>query len=131
MKTPKTDHAITAAKELSESFRDTATILSSFQSTMNEADNLYDHGYGGAGRSMIKMGVTLVMIPEPFLVTDIAGCGIIAAGLLYNKAVPPPIYIDNVLETIQKQINEIHTTGENLHSNPFIPVDLTSIRFEI
>jgi len=37
---------------------------------MNEVNQLYDHGYGGAGKSLIKFGIALIMIPEPFMVSD-------------------------------------------------------------
>ena len=79
---------------------------------------------------MISFGIALVMFPEPFMVSDVIGGSIVAAGLLYNKMVPPPLYIDNVFETIQEQVKAIQSTGENLTQNFALPVDFSSMHPE-
>jgi hypothetical protein len=131
MQSPKTDHIVQAAKELGETFTETATIIDGMNGAVEEVNQLYDHGYGGAGNSMISLGIALVVFPEPFMVSDAIGGGVIAAGLLYNKLVPPPLYIDNIFETIQSQVKAIHSTGEDLSNNTHIPVDFSSMRFDI
>jgi len=131
MQSPPTDHIIKAAKELGETFTETVTIINGMNGAVKEVNQLYDHGYGGAGKSMISLGIALVMFPEPTMVSDVIGGGVIAAGLLYNQLVPPPIYIDNIFDTIQEQVKVIHSTGEDLSSNFSIPVDFSSMRFEI
>ena len=131
MQSPKTDHIVQAAKELGETFTDTATIINGMNGAVEEVNQLYDHGYGGAGNSMISFGIAVVIFPEPFMVSDAIGGGIIAAGLLYNHFVPPPIYIDNIFETIQSQVKAIHSTGEDLSENFYVPVDFSSMRFDI
>ena len=131
MQSPPTDHIIKAAKELGETFTETVTIINGMNGAVKEVNQLYDHGYGGAGKSMISLGIALVMFPEPTMVSDVIGGGVIAAGLFYNQLVPPPIYIDNIFDTIQEQVTVIHSTGEDLSSNFSIPVDFSSMRFEI
>ncbi len=131
MQSPQTDHIIKATKELGETLTETATIINGMNGAVKEVNQLYDHGYGGAGKSMISLGIALVMFPEPTMVSDVIGGGVIAAGLLYNQLVPPPIYIDNIFDTIQEQVKVIHSTGEDLSSNFSIPVDFSSMRFEI
>ncbi|OGD60313.1 hypothetical protein A3K78_06630 [Candidatus Bathyarchaeota archaeon RBG_13_52_12] len=130
MQSPKTDHIVQAAKELGETFTETATMINGMNGAVKEVNQLYDHGQGGAGNSMISLGIALVVFPEPFMVSDVIGGGIIAAGLLYNKIVSPPLYIDNVFETIEAQVQTIHLTGEDLSEN-FVPVDFSTMRFEI
>ena len=131
MQSPKTDHIVQAANELGETFTETATIINGMNGAVGEVNQLYDHGYGGAGSSLISLGIAMVVFPEPTMVSDVIGGGIVAAGLLYNKLVPPPIYIDNIFETIQSQVKAIHSTGEDLSNNSHIPVDFSSVRFEI
>ena len=131
MDSPKTDHIVKAARELGETFTESAELLSGMNGAMNEVNQLYDHGYGGAGKSLIKFGIALIMIPEPFMISDVIGGGIVAAGYLYNRFVPPPMYIDNIFDTIQEQVKSIHETGENLKENFTLPVDFSSMRFEI
>jgi len=131
MDSPKTDHIVKAASELGETYTESAELLSGMSGAMNEVNQLYDHGYGGAGNSLIKFGIALIMIPEPFMVSDVIGGGIVAAGYLYKWLVPPPMYIDNIFDTIQEQVKAIHTTGENLSQNYSVSVDFSSMRFEI
>ena len=127
----KTDYIVKAARELGETYTESAELLSGMSGVMNEVNQLYDHGYGGAGKSLIKFGIALIMIPEPFMVSDVIGGGIVAAGYLYKWLVPPPMYIDNIFDTIQEQVKAIHTTGENLSQNLSVSVDFSSMRFEI
>jgi hypothetical protein len=131
MQSPKTDHIVQAAKELGESFTDTATIIRGMNGAVEEVNQLYDHGQGGAGNSMISLGVALVAFPEPTMISDVVGAGIVATGLLYNKFVSPPLYIDNIFETIQSQVKAIHSTGEDLSEGFYVPVDFSSMRFDI
>jgi hypothetical protein len=131
MQSPKTDHIVQAAKELGETFTDTATIINGMNGAVEEVNQLYDHGQGGAGNSMISFGIALVAFPEPTMVSDVVGAGIVATGLLYNKFVSPPLYIDNIFETIQSQVKAIHSTGEDLSENFYVPVDFSSMRFDI
>lgn len=128
---PKTDHIVKAAKELGSSYTESASLLSGFSGAIQEVNGLYDHGYGGAGNSLISFGIALVMFPEPFMVSDVIGGGIVAAGLLYNHFIPPPMYIDNIFDTIQTQVKAIHSTGEDLSQNYSPNVDFSSLRFEL
>ncbi len=131
MDKPKTSHVVTAAQELGESFKDTANLVSDMNGAVHEVHQLYDHGYGGAGSSMISFGITMVMFPEPTGVSDVIGGGIVAAGLLYNHFVPPPMYIDNIFDAIQEQVKAIHSTGEDLTKNYTPEVDFSALRFEL
>ena len=131
MDNPKTDHIVKAASELGETYAESAGLLSGVSDAMSDVNQLYDHGYGGAGNSLIKFGITLIMIPEPFMVSDVIGGGMVAAGMLYNNFIPPPMYIDTIFETIQEQVKAIHSIGENFSPPTSIPVDFSSMHFEI
>lgn len=131
MNAPKMDHVVTAAKELGGSFKESADLLSGINGAVQEANQLYDHGGGGTGKALMSFGFTLIMIPEPFMVSDVVGAGIVAAGYMYSKVVPPPIYIDNVFDTIQEQVKAIHSTGSDLTENYSPNVDFSSFRFNI
>ena len=103
-----------AGIELGKTLIETSELASGVREALDEVERLRDHGYGGAGDGMIKFGAALVMFPEPFLVTDVVGAGIIGAGILYNHAVPPPLYIDDVAETITSQLAEINDASAEI-----------------
>ena len=129
METPKTDHIVKASKELGQAFTETAGILNGMNQRLKEVNQLYDHGYGGAGNSLISLGIALVMFPEPFMVSDVIGGGMIAAGFLYNRAVPPPMYVDDIFMTIEEQVKTIHQCGEGLSRDFTIPLDFSAMHF--
>jgi hypothetical protein len=131
MDVPKTNHIVKAAQELGGSFAESASLLSDFNGAIKEVNGLYDHGYGGAGNSMISFGVALVAFPEPFMVSDVIGGGIIAAGFLYKHFIPPPMYVDNIFDIIEQQVQTIHSTGEGLTQNYTPDLDFSSFRFEL
>ena len=79
--------------------------------------------------SLISLGIALVMFPEPFMVSDVIGGGIIAAGFLYNRAVPPPMYVDDIFKTIEEQVKTIHQGGEGLSREFTIPLDFSAMHF--
>jgi len=131
MDTPRHDHIVTAAKELGGTYSESAQQLSGMSDAMIEYHNLYDHGYGGAGNSLIKLGMAVFMIPEPFMVSDVIGAGMMAAGWMYKKFIPPPMFIDNIFETIEEQVKALHGVGEELVPNYAPTVDFSSLNFEI
>ena len=111
---------VQASKELGRFYGETASDLGGFVECVKEVNELYDHGYSGAGNSMVRFGIALILIPEPLMVSDAIGGGIVAAGLLYNKLSPPPIFIDDIFKTIESQLTSFHDFGENL-SNITLP----------
>jgi len=128
MKTPNTNHIVTASKELGESLRDVAGLLSSMNDGIAEVNQLYDHGYGGAGKSLISIGFAMVMFPEPTMVSDVVGCGIMGMGVLYNRIWPPPMFVDEIFEDIEDQVKTLNSTEEDMTMN--FPVDFSSMRFD-
>ena len=122
---------IQATKELGQAYSDTAGLISEYADDLKAVDQLYDHGFSGTGNSMIKFGIALIMVPEPFMVSDLIGGGIVAAGLLYNKLSPPPIFVDDIFEAIESQVKALHECGESLTRGYTIPLDFSSIHFDI
>jgi len=127
MDKPDTSSIVTASRELGQSFTEAAGLVVGMSEGMKEVNQLYDHGYGGAGKSMIRFGVALVMIPEPFLISDVIGCSIIAAGYLYNKISPPPMYVDDIFKSIEEQVKALHDDVESLPTD--FNLDVSSMHF--
>ncbi len=127
----KTDHVVKAAKELGSEYKETASLLTGYAEGLKEVNALYDHGYGGAGKSLIHFGFTIFMIPEPLMVSDLIGGGLIAAGMIYNRVVPPPMFIDDIFKSIEEQVVALSGFREDLQENFNVDVDFSNIRFGI
>jgi hypothetical protein len=131
MDKPDTNPIVAASRELGRSFTEAAGLVGGVSEGVKEVNQLYDHGYGGAGKSMVRLGVALVMVPEPLLILDVVGGGFIAAGLVYNRVSPPPMYVDDVFRSIAEQVKAIHLMGEDLSRNFSVSVDFSSKRFQL
>ena len=101
-----------ASKEIGESIVDAANLAAGVNEAFEEVSRLRDHGYGGAGDAMINFGLAMVLFPEPTCISDVAGAGIMAAGVLYNSVVPPPLYMDDVVKTLSEQVKAMHEVSE-------------------
>ena len=104
----ETDHILKAAKELGETYSETTGLITEMVECTRMVNDLYDHGQGGLGKSLISFGIALVVFPEPFMVSDVAGGAIVAAGMMYNKVVTPSLYIDDIYKSIEEQIMCLH-----------------------
>jgi hypothetical protein len=104
----ETDHIIQSAKELGGTYSETAGLITEMVECTRMVNDLYDHGQGGLGKSLVNFGIALVMFPEPFMVSDVVGGAIIAAGMVYNKVHTPPGYIDDIYKSIEEQIMSLH-----------------------
>ena len=120
-----------AAKELGQTYEESADLLHGFTDNLTEVKNLYDNGSGGLGKSMISFGITLVLIPEPTCISDVIGAGMIGTGFLYNKLFPPPIYVNDIFKTIEAQVRSIKDTGESLQNNYNVPLNLGDINLSL
>ncbi len=131
MEKPKTEHVVKAAKELGEAYVETSKNIKDLKDNLTEVNTLYDHGYGGTGKSLISFGIALVMIPEPTLISDVIGGGIIATGCLYNRINPPPIFVDDIFKAIDEQMKELGNNDLDLTKNFVIPIDFTSMKLSL
>ena len=104
----ETDHIVQAAKELGGTYSETTGLITEMVECTRMVNDLYDHGQGGFGKSLISFGIALVMFPEPFMVSDVVGGAIVAAGMVYNKVVTPAGYIDDIYSSIEEQIMCLH-----------------------
>jgi hypothetical protein len=127
----KTDPVVKAVKELGEAYLETSKNIKDLKENLTETNSLYDHGYGGAGKGLISFGFALVMIPEPTMISDVIGCGIMAAGCLYNSINPPPIFVDDVYKAIDEQMKELGNSDFELTKNFLIPIDFTSMKLSL
>lgn len=55
---------------------------------------------------LIALGFALIAFPEP-VVSDIVGCTLIVSGLIGSKIRPPPIYVEDVIETANEALLEL------------------------
>jgi hypothetical protein len=103
-----------AAKELGESYQETACLLSGYAEGVQEANGLSGPGKKGTGAALVSFGVALIAFPEPTFISDVVGCGIVGAGLAYQRLVPPPLSVDDVYASIESQMASLGSSSKDL-----------------
>ena len=110
-------NVVEAAKELGEAYEETEGLLSGFTESLKVAENLYGSGKKGTGADLVSLGITLIVFPEPTFIPDVIGCGIVAAGLAYQKLVLPPLSVDDIYSSIADQMRELGI-GQRILAQP-------------
>jgi hypothetical protein len=111
MKREEFSSIILASKELGTSFTETSVLISNTASDLSVARNLWGNGRGGSISPLVKFGLALIAFPDPTISDLVGGC-IVCAGLVYSKIKPPPIYVEDVYSTVEKEMGELVTAFE-------------------
>ena len=116
-------NVVVAAKELGEAYEETASLLAGFAEGVHEASGLYGSGNKGTGAALVSLGITLIAIPEPTLISDVIGCGIVGAGLAYQRLVPPPLSVADIYTSIENQVMSLRSSNHMMTSEMGLTFD--------
>ncbi|MBS7620149.1 hypothetical protein KEJ21_05850 [Candidatus Bathyarchaeota archaeon] len=97
---------VNAVKELSTSYSEIYSLMKGTVNSVREFRSLVGEEQGGSKSGLVKLGIALILFPDP-IISDIIGTGLIAAGLAYSKIKPPPIYIRDVYSNIENELDTI------------------------
>jgi hypothetical protein len=114
---------VEAAKELGEAYEETACLLTGFAEEIQETDGLYGSRNKGAGAALVSLGITLIAIPEPTLISDVIGCGIVGAGFAYQRLVPPPLSVADIYTSIENQVMSLRSSSGRMTSEMGLTAD--------
>lgn len=100
-----------ALTEMNESYIDLLRETKETTRSVQAAKQLWRAGYKSR---LIKIGVALVVFPEPTPISEIVGAGFIAAGAVQKAVRNRAMFMEDVKKTFQSTINEISATTQNL-----------------
>jgi len=55
----------------------------------------------------VSLGLTLIALPDPFIITDAAGVALVTFGLIQYKMKNSGLYIEDIYKTVPKLLKEI------------------------
>ena len=116
-------NVVVAAKELGEAYEETASLLAGFAEGVHETSGLYGSEKQGAGAALVSLGITLIAIPEPTLISDVIGCGIVGAGIAYQRFVPPPLSVADIYTSIENQVMNLRNSSHRMTSEMGLTID--------
>lgn len=111
MKTEQTKIAGKALNELSESGVD---LLGAMKSTGNTAETTKKLWREGNKSRLIKLGVALIVFPEPTPISETIGACFIAAGAVQKGIQNRALYLEDITKTFKSTLRDVLETSQSL-----------------
>ena len=100
-----------ALTEMNESYIDLLRATSGTAQNIHAARQLWRAGYKSR---LIKIGVALVMIPEPTPISPTVGACLIAAGAVQKAIRNRALFVEDVNKTFQSAMKDIAAVKQNI-----------------
>jgi hypothetical protein len=100
-----------ALTEMNESYIDLLRETKETSRSVQAAKQLWRTGYKSR---LIKIGMALIVIPEPTPISPTVGACFVAAGAIQKAVRNRALFMENVKKTFQSTLNEISATTQNL-----------------
>jgi hypothetical protein len=110
MKTEEMKTMSTSLKELTESYVD---LLNAMKGTVKEVKSSSKLWREGNESTLIKLGLGLIVFPEPTPISEAVGACFVTAGVIQKGIRNRATYIEDVYRTFQRTLKEASVT-ENL-----------------
>lgn len=111
MKADQANTSVKAIKELSESYIDAMHTLKATSKDIKKAKQLWH----SANKSrLIKIGLALIVFPEPTPISETVGTCFVAAGAIQQAIRNRSIYIEDITKTLQITLQEVSAFKDNV-----------------
>jgi hypothetical protein len=111
MKPEQVKTATKALNELSESYVD---LIGAVKSTANAAEATKKLWREGNKSRLIKIGVSLIVFPEPTPISETIGACFIAAGAVQKGIKSRAIYLEDITKTFKNTLQDVLETSQHL-----------------
>jgi len=102
---------VTTVNELTESYAD---LLQAVKGTIKEAKATQKLWKAGDKSKLIKLGVALIVFPEPTPVSEAIGSVLVATGLVQSAMRRRSLYVEDVFKTFHSTMKEIRNTMNSI-----------------
>jgi hypothetical protein len=104
MKAQEIKANVTYLGELGESYSD---LMSSLKGTIREVKTARKLWHGENRSKLIKLGVALIVFPEPTPISETVGACFVAAGMIQKAVRNRSIYVEDIGKTFQNTMKEV------------------------
>ena len=111
MKAREVETRIDSVSELGESYCD---LINSLKATINEVDTAKKLWRAENKSRLIKLGVALIVFPEPTPISETVGACFVAAGMIQKGVKNRSIYMEDIWKTFQTAVKEISSLERSL-----------------
>jgi hypothetical protein len=111
MKLEEAKNATKALNELSESYID---VIGAVKGTANAAESAKKLWREGNKSRLIKIGLALIVFPEPTPISETIGACFIAAGAVQKGIKSRAIYLEDITKTFKNTLKDVMKTSQYL-----------------
>lgn len=111
MKTEDAKTVVNTLNELNRSYRDIAQVVKGTISEVKTTKKLWREGNKS---KLIKLGLALIVFPEPTTIGDTVGACFVAAGAIQKAIRSRGIYVEDVNKTFKAALEEVRSTKYNV-----------------
>ena len=104
MKKDDAKTAVQALRELSESYVEVGRAVKASDMQVNQLRKLSRDAHKSR---LIKIGLSLIVFPEPTPISETVGACFVAAGVIQQGIKNQSIYIEDIPKTLQQTLNEV------------------------
>jgi hypothetical protein len=97
--------------ELNKSYEE---LLNDMKGTIKGVETAKKLWREGNKSKLIRIGLTLIVLPEPTPISESIGTCFIAAGAIQKAIRNRAIYIEDINKTLQKTLKEVQIAKQNL-----------------
>jgi len=111
MKLEEAKTAAEAATDLAENGQDFSNVIGGVSRDLKNTKKLWREGNKSR---LIKIGVTLIMFPEPTPISETVGACFVAAGAIQKGIQSRSMFMEDIKKTFQSTLKEVYATKHNL-----------------
>jgi hypothetical protein len=110
----KPEQAKTAAKALNELNESYIDLLGAIKGTADTVEATKKLWRGGNKSRLMKIGVALIMFPEPTPISETVGACFVAAGMVQRGIRSRAIYLEDVTKTFKNTLKDVLETRNSM-----------------
>lgn len=111
MKKDDAKNSVKALRELTESYVEVGRVVKASGMQVNQLRKLSQDGHKSR---LIKIGLTLIVFPEPTPISETVGACFVAAGAIQQGIKNQSINIEDIPKTLQQTLNEVRSFKDKI-----------------
>jgi hypothetical protein len=110
----KVEEAKTATKALNELNKSYSELFGAIRGTARDVEASKKLWREGNKSRLIKIGVALIVFPEPTPISETVGACFVAAGAVQKGIQNRSLYLEDITKTFKNTLKDVWTTKHNL-----------------
>ena len=110
----KVEEAKTAAKALNELNESYSELFGAIKATARDAEASKKLWREGNKSRLIKIGVALIVFPEPTPISETVGACFVAAGAVQKGIQSRSLYVEDITKTFKNTLKDVWATKHSL-----------------